>query len=147
MRPRHARPATKADETEEFRTFWEIWTRGKCKTPYCARAAARDSFFRHVWWKGADPQDIIDGALHYEANLTSDRKQYKVENWLDKGFYEDDADRWRETQRRLAEIEGRKEQGNVLSIRRAVIKPSTINEDKARHAQETFAKFGLRAAE
>lgn len=112
MRPKHARPATKADETDEFREFWGFWSNSKCKTPYCARAAARDAFFRHVWWRDADPQDIIDGARHYEANLTSDRKQYKVENWMDRGFYEDDAEKWRAFQARQSQ-----QQANVVPMR------------------------------
>ena len=111
MRPKHARPATKADETPEFQAFWQIWQ--SCRSAYCGRASARDAFFQHVWWKDADPQDIVDAARWYDANMKPDQKRYKAERWIREGFYEDDAEKWRAYQARISE---QQDKSNVVSM-------------------------------
>lgn len=99
MRPKHARPATKADETDEFREFWQIWQ--PVKSEYDGRAAARDGFFRHVWWRGADAADVVDGARYYVKNAKPGQFRMKAAEWMDRGLYEDDAEKWRAMQARL----------------------------------------------
>jgi len=91
MKPNHARPASKADETIEFKDLWEtIWP--SVKSPHDARALARDAFFRHVWWKAADPKDIVDAARYYVRTLgKAGECRLLLSNWLDRGFYEDMA--------------------------------------------------------
>lgn len=88
MKPVRARPATKADETTEFKELWDkIWP--AFKSPHDARALARDAFFRHVWWKDADPKDIVDAARYYVRTNKAGECRLLLSNWLDRGFYED----------------------------------------------------------
>lgn len=102
MKP-HARPAYKSDETPEFREFWEkIWR--PIASEYDGRALARDRFFFHVWFRDANPQDIVDAARYYERNGGNREKKLLAANWLDRGRYEDDAERERDFQRRSAEL-------------------------------------------
>lgn len=103
MRPNHPRPSTKADETPEFKELWEnIWP--AVKSAHDARALARDAFFRHVWWRGADPLDIVDAARFYARNAKDlGQKFMLMSSWLDRGFYEDMAEQERAYQRRVAD--------------------------------------------
>ncbi len=88
MKPTRARPATKADETSEFQELWDvIWP--AFKSPHDARALAREAFFRHVWWKDADPKDIVDAARYYVRTNKVGECKLLLSNWLDRGFYED----------------------------------------------------------
>lgn len=91
MRPVRARPASKADETPEFKELWDtIWP--AVKSPHDARALARDAFFRHIWWKEADPKDIVDAARFYVRSTgKAGECRLLLSNWLDRGFYEDMA--------------------------------------------------------
>ena len=113
MKPKHARPATKADETPEFIEFWKLWS--ETKSQYDARALARDAFFRHVWWRDADPSDILDAARWYVRNHRPGEFRLLASNWLDRGFYEDDAEKERAYQQRLSEREQQRS-ANVVSI-------------------------------
>lgn len=139
-RPKHARPATKADETPEFVELWEqIWP--AVKSPHDARALARDAFFRHVWWKDADPQDIVDAARFYSRNAKKlGECRLLLSNWLERGFYEDMAQEERGYQQRVAERLQR-ETSNVTPIRRQ--EPAIDNEARARHAQTVLARHGM----
>lgn len=101
MRPKHARPATKADETPEFVQFWTIWQ--AVKSEYDGRASARDEFFRLVWWRGAAPQDIVDGAQYYVHNFRAGQLRLKADTWMSRGHYEDDCEKWRAYQARQHE--------------------------------------------
>lgn len=111
MKPKHARPARKDDETDEFREFWQTWQ--AVKSEYDGRAHARDGFFRHVWWRGADAADVLAGAKYYVHNFKPGQFRMKAAEWLDRGFYEDDADKWRAYQARQNE---RQQSINVVSI-------------------------------
>ncbi|MGY2995469.1 hypothetical protein ACVWWD_004276 [Mesorhizobium sp. URHB0026] len=105
---RRARPTTKADETDEFRAFWAIWMPHMHKND--GRGSARDEFFRHVEERGADPQDIVDGAAWFirsggQQETGYDGKLIKCHamTWLNRGAYEDGADKERQYQAKLAD--------------------------------------------
>lgn len=131
-------------EPEGFAEFWAVWQPMARHTD--GRGLAREAYRKHIL-NGAEPQDIIDGARWFMRGVKDKQFVPLSATWLNREPWPDLCEQERSYQRRLAEIEDRKEQGNVLSIRRAVIKPSTINEDKARHAQMVLANAGLRAAE
>ena len=146
-RPKHARPATKADETPEFVAFWETWKR--VKSDYDGRAAARDAFFRHVWWKDADPQDIVDGAKFYERHFRTGQFRMLAERWMERGAYEDDAERWRKL---VADLEAKRapqaRPANVHVLRQpddSTTDNRPTEEERARHAQAVLARAGLAA--
>ena len=155
-RPKHARPATKADETPEFVAFWETWK--KVKSDYDGRAAARDAFFRHVWWKGADAQDIVDGARFYERHFRTGQFRLLAERWMERGAYEDDAERWRKL---VADLEAKRDAQAVPTNVHVLHQPDTrgstrgspdkspdnrpSEEERARHAQAVLARAGLAA--
>jgi|SRR5690606_31669909 len=111
LKPKHARPSTKADETPEFVEFWTLWQ--PVKSEYDGRALARDGFFQHVWWRGAAPQDIVDGARFYVHNFKPGQFRMKAAEWLSRGHYEDDCEKWRAFQARQAE---QSQRANVVSI-------------------------------
>ncbi|XAI96572.1 hypothetical protein [Microcystis phage Mae-JY35] len=146
-RPKHARPATKADETPEFVAFWEVWQ--KVRSDYEGRASARDAFFRHVWWKGADPQDIVDGARLWADKFRAGSLRMKADTWLERGAWEDDSERWR---KHVREIEAKKAAqtgqtpapaSNVHILHKQDNRPT--EEERARHAQAVLARAGLAA--
>ncbi len=114
MKPNHPRPSNKADETPEFKELWEnIWP--AVKSPHDARALARDAFFRHVWWRGAEAQDIVDAARFYARNAKDlGQKFLLMSSWLDRGFYEDMADQERAYQERKAQREAKTEHTSVV---------------------------------
>lgn len=111
-RPKHARPATKADETDAFRETWKTFQ--PCKSEYDGRGSAREAFFLHVWWRGADPVDILDGARWYAHTFKSGQLRLKMSSWLERGMYEDDADKWRAYQARIA---SKQSDTNVVAIK------------------------------
>lgn len=116
MRRGH-QPPTKADETPEFKELWEVvWPH--VKSPFDGRAAARDAFFRHVWWKGSDPKDIVDGAKAYVRSAKLDGPRLKLDSWLDRGMYEDLAEAQRAHEARMMEAQQRKAQAspNVVQM-------------------------------
>lgn len=101
-KPRHARPSKKTDETPEFKEFWEgIWR--SISSEYEGRASARDAFFHYVWWRDVDPQEIVDAARYYARNFNGGAKRLLVRNWLDRGFYEELAEKERAYQARKSE--------------------------------------------
>lgn len=131
MKPKHARPATKADETNEFRELWDkIWP--GVKSPYDARALARDAFFRHVWWKGADPCDIVDAARAYVRTAKIADCRLLLSNWLDRGFYEDLAIQERQYQQRISEAQTRR----VEMIKQKAQEPAAASIDPAERARK-----------
>lgn len=93
MKPKHARPAIKSDETPEFVEFWNVWQ--PVKSEYDGRAMARDRFFFHVWWRDADPADLVDGARFYVHNFKTGQLRLLSAEWMNRGMYEDDAEKWR----------------------------------------------------
>jgi hypothetical protein len=111
--PKHARPATKADETPEFKELWEkIWP--GVKSQYDARALARDAFFRHVWWRDAEQRDIVDAARSYVRTAKPGDCRLLLSNWLDRGFYEDLAEAERAYQQRI--LDRQQQPSNVVTM-------------------------------
>lgn len=111
------RPATKHDETPEFKEMWEtVWP--AIKSPYDGRALARDAYFRHVWFRGAEEQDILDASKFYvRGSSNTETRRLLFSNWLDRGAYEDLAVSERQYQRRVAEVMARRQQEtNVVPI-------------------------------
>jgi hypothetical protein len=124
MKPKHARPATKADETPEFVELWEkIWP--SVKSQYDARALARDGFFRHVWWLNAEPRDIVDAAKAYVRGAKAGDCRLLLSNWLDRGFYEDMAEAERAYQQRALDRQHQKT--NVVSMNVVLPKNHFLN--------------------
>lgn len=107
-----ARPTTKADETTEFLAFWECWKPIMHKND--GRGSARDEFFRHVEERGADPQDIVDGARWFVRNGGNAEYKLHAQTWLNRRAYEDGAESERAYQASLIE---RSE--NVIQIKPA----------------------------
>lgn len=93
-------PPTKADETPEFKEVWEVVWRN-VKSDYDGRALAREAYFRHVWWRGADEKDILDAAKAYVRTAKREGPKLLFGNWLDRGSYEDLAEQERAYQGRL----------------------------------------------
>lgn len=102
----------KAEESDEFRIFWEeIWRPHARHTD--GRGLARDAFHRHVS-SGADPRDIVDGARGFFRFMPERDRPYVplVATWLNREAYTDWAERERAYQRQLQE----RESGNVVNI-------------------------------
>lgn len=119
MKPKHARPTRKTDETPLFIELWEtVWP--AVRSQYDGRAFAREAYFRHVWWNDADEQDIVDAARFYvrTATTSNDNRRLLFSNWMDRGAYEDLAVQERDFQRRLTEIRERRGEApaNVVSM-------------------------------
>lgn len=113
---KRARPTTKADETPEFQAFWAIWQPHMHKND--GRGSARDEFFRHVYERGADPQDIVDGAAWFirsggQKEVGYDGKLIKchAQTWLNRCAYEDGAEKERQFKARQAD------RTNVVSMK------------------------------
>lgn len=148
-RPKHARPATKVDETPEFVEFWKIWQ--AVKSEYEGRGLARDAFFRHVWWKGADASDIVDGARYYVQRFKTGQFRMKSDQWMERGLYEDDAEKWRAYQQRLEESRSKQEapadRANVVNFQPETKQPDSrpSEEERTRFARDLLARAGLAA--
>lgn len=123
-------PPVKADETPEFIELWEkIWS--SIKSQYDGRALARDAYFRHVWWKGADEQDILDAARFYARTAGSQTHRLLFSNWIERGAYEDLAVQEREHQERIIAAQQRRSE-NVVPILEAA--SAEIPEERRREA-------------
>lgn len=130
MKPKHARPCTKLDETEEFKELWEkVWP--PIKSRYDGRADARDAFFRHVWWRDADAKEILDAARFYARSAKPDDPRLLLANWLDRGIYEDLAEQERAHQERLARVQteqpARQERRVILSANHFMNRAANAN--------------------
>jgi len=134
---REGRPTTKADESPEFREFWEIWR------PYMnvndGRGAARNEFVKHVEEFGANPRDMIDGArwfIRQGGNQGTDQNgkpiRIHANRWLFKMAYEDGCEQERAYQLRRAEIEASK--SNVVALKQPP-KSKFLQEWERREAQ------------
>lgn len=116
--------STKADETPEFREFWDAWR--PMSRPTDGRGEARDTFLSHIA-DGVDPQDIVDGARYFLRNLKDKDFIPLASTWLNKRAYEDLADSERDFQRRLEESRQRSSQtsANVVQMARPVASGNT----------------------
>lgn len=102
---------SKADESDEFRTFWNLWQPLMRQTD--GRGLAREAFFRHVF-DGADPQDIVDGASYFLRTLKDKAFIPLASTWINRQSFEDLADQERAYQKRLQERS--KPQQNVVQM-------------------------------
>jgi hypothetical protein len=67
------------------------------------RGAARDEFFRHVEERGAEPQDIVDGAAWFIRAGGQGEFKCHAQTWLNRCAYEDGAEKERQYQAKLAD--------------------------------------------
>lgn len=106
--------STKADESPQFQEFWRVWLPAARETD--GRGDARDTFLEHVN-RGADPQDIVDGAKWFIRNLRDREFIPLASSWLNKRAYDDLAEQYRAYEARKAERQRAQEQStNVVSI-------------------------------
>ena len=106
--------STKADESPEFQEFWRVWLPAARETD--GRGDARDTFLEHIK-RGADPQDIVDGAKWFLRNLKDRDFIPLAASWLNKRSYEDHAEQYRAYEARRQERQRSQEQStNVVSI-------------------------------
>lgn len=100
--PKKSSFTTKADETPEFQTFWNIWRVHARNTD--GRGLARDTFQKQVR-AGANPQDIIDGALCFFRTMKEKDREFVPlsSTWLNRGSFEDLALIHREYQARVSQ--------------------------------------------
>ena len=124
---RRARPTSKADETPEFQAFWAIWQPHMNK--HDGRGAARDEFFRHIEERGADPQDIVDGAAWFIRDGGQREFKCHAQTWLNRCAYEDGAEAERKHQAKLAD------RTNVVSMK-PIAAPLPANHFSRRYAEK-----------
>ena len=126
---KRARPTTKADETPEFKAFCDIWQPHMHRND--GRGAARDEFFRHVEDRGADPQDIVDGAAWFIRSGGQGEYKCHAQTWLNRCAYEDSCEKERDYQKKLADRET-----NVVSIKAAPLPENHFSRKWDRLRQE-----------
>jgi len=108
-----------AEETPEFKAFWDCWFPHKNIND--GRGSARDEFFRQVEIYGANPQDLVDGARWFIRNGGNQKPNWQGEimrkhasSWLATRDYEDGCERERKHQADMAEREAKT---NVVPIK------------------------------
>lgn len=129
-------------EPEGFEEFWACWMPHRRRTD--GRGDARTAYRKHIL-DGADPQDILDGARGFLRSLTDAERPYipLAASWLNKEAYADWAEDERNYQRRLAEIQARKQQpADVIQMRR----PEPMSEEE-RQRREQVVRNSLRRLE
>ncbi len=114
MRQRAARTTTKADESPEFVAFWDAWRKVMNKND--GRGSARDEFVRHVEVYGAEPQDIVDGAVWFIRQGGNSEFKLHAQTWLNRRAYEDGAEMERSYQAKLVERQQQSEQPKVVQM-------------------------------
>lgn len=105
-------------EPEGFPEFWSIYQPVARHTD--GRGLAREAYRKQIL-RGAEPQDIIDGARWFVRNLSPrDRDGYVplASTWLNREAYPDFAEKERAFQRRLAEQQTSE---NVTPIRKVTL--------------------------
>lgn len=124
---------TKADETPEFVEFWEGplkedgsrdrllgWISIMHKND--GRGDARDVFFQHVRFLGADPQDIADGAKWYIRNR--DDWKLHASTWINRRAYEDGAEMYRNYKSRQREAMAKLREQEIERAQNVAAMPS-----------------------
>ena len=134
-----ARPTTMAEETPEFKAFWEIWRPIMHKND--GRGAARDEFFRHVEIRGANPQDIVDGARWYVRTGGNGEYKLHAQTWLNRRAYEDGCEQERAFQARLAEMAAKR----TAPPPKPIIQPEQAKEDREAIARRVYERLGMTA--
>jgi hypothetical protein len=96
------------NEPVGFSEFWNWWRPHMRKND--GRGLARETYAKHLA-RGAEPQDIADGARWYLASLKERDKEYipLCATWLNRCAYEDGAILWREMQEKHREFAARAE--------------------------------------
>lgn len=104
----------KANETPEFIAYWNIWQPQSRNTD--GRALARETFRKQVL-RGADPQDIVDGAAWFLRNLSERTKDYVPlsSTWLNREGWDGLCEKEREYRARMEQASQAQE--NVVQIR------------------------------
>lgn len=94
----------KANESTEFIAYWNMWQPHSRNTD--GRALARETFRKQVL-KGADPQDIVDGAAWFLRNITERTKDYVPlsATWLNREGWDGLCDKERAYQERLSQAQ------------------------------------------
>lgn len=84
-----------------FDEFWQVWRQVKRRTD--GRLDAMDGFEKLIR-RGADPQDIIDGARWFIRNLPAGYEFVPLaKTWLNRGGWMDDCEKERAFQARQSE--------------------------------------------
>lgn len=103
-----ARRTTMAEESPEFKAFWDCWR--QFMNINDGRGSARDEFFRQVEIYGANPQDLVDGARWFIRGGGNQKVDWQgspirkhASSWLATRAYEDGCEQERAYQARLAE--------------------------------------------
>lgn len=98
---------------EGFETFWAIWRPVMRNTD--GKGLAREAYRKQLL-RGADPQDIIDGASWFVRNLSEKTRDYVPlsATWLNRETYDGLCDKEREFKDR---IESSQAQQNIVPIR------------------------------
>lgn len=104
---------SKANESAEFIEYWNIWKPHARNTD--GRALAREAFRKQVL-RGADPQDIVDGAAWFLRNLSDRNRDYipLSATWMNREGYDGLCDKEREYRARM---EASQAQPNIVPIR------------------------------
>lgn len=124
---------------DAFIAFWTIW-RGHCRKTD-GRGKARPAWLQMIG-AGADPQDIIDGAVWYLRNMSERDAPYipLASSWLRSERWADDCEQERAFQARLAEAQQRRAAPAPQPIPEPVQAPQ---EDRAAIARRVFERQGL----
>jgi hypothetical protein len=120
-------------EPQGFAEFWAYWRPNMRRND--GRGEARDTFAKHLK-QGASPQEMIDGARYYLANLKDSERDYipLCSTWLNRRAYEDGAPLWQELQAKL-------EQSRQRADLEAQIEAERNRKIQAEHAE--FRASGL----
>lgn len=128
----------KTQEPEGFDSFWQIWRPHMRHTD--GRGDARERYRKELL-KGAEPEDIIDGAKAYIRHLLSlpkDKQEFipLAATWLHKQSFLDWCEHERTYQAHMAEIAARK----------AAERPQPIpepTEDRAAIARRVYERLNM----
>ena len=106
----------KGNETPEFQAYWNMWQPHSRNTD--GRALAREAFRRQVL-KGAEPQDIVDGAAWFLRNINERTKDYVPlsATWLNREGWDGLCDKERQHAEHLANLP---KAPNVVAMRATV---------------------------
>ncbi len=118
----------KGNETPEFIAYWNMWQPHSRNTD--GRALARETFRKQVL-KGADPQDIVDGAAWFLRNITERTKDYVPlsSTWLNREGWDGLCEKERAYQERTSQPKA----STVVPIRTA--RPRWLEEYESQQKQ------------
>lgn len=126
-------------EPEGFSEFWQdVWRPHARHTD--GRGLARDTFRKHVL-AGANPQDIIDGARYFFRSMKDKDREFVPlsATWLNRGSYEDLAEKERAFQAKLEE--SRQSSANVVQMPERRVKTKFMRDWEALHGKDYFEHY------